>query len=259
MKKTDQNEAARLLAKGMQQAETRRIKRICGESDEPTFNLSDLKYLYVGDNTALPTVTPVEVANLAAILLPASGSEKGACETAIRLIREAAKQIEIEKERDRQNQAGEAENEANRRLWRNLATLIQETSGGSKTFREQSEYGHLGEDCVNFPFPISMTELYRLANLKEDTGRKRLEKVCATFRQAIYEMERREAEGRGKPTPPPPTKADFEEDRNWRKESWRKKGIFKVDFLWIAEAWPELQSVLAKCRKGEARSQKKTA
>lgn len=263
MKENDKDDALRMIAEGRRQAESRRIRNLCGELDEKPFEKNDLIRTWAIDperQIPFPPVSAVEVASIAANLIPPQYSERAACEAVVRLIRESAVLIENEKERDRKTQGLLEDNESNGRMWRNLGDRIKEINPGPKSFWESSPYAQHGRDSFSstFPFPISMAELFRLAGLNYDAGRKRIETTLKKWNQIAYEQNRNEAEQKGEPVPAAPSSNSHSEYVKAVKKDWKERGIFQPAFLSFAADWPELQRVLAECRRKRTSRSKKS-
>jgi len=220
--------AAKLISQGRKQIESDRIKKL---RNEDSFNLENVnRYWSVSGNKRplLPSVSPVEVASIAATLLSTERNAKAACQTALMLIRESAALIEEERMNDERTQGYLDDNEANRRMWQNIGGRIEkiyEERGNGEPFRVGRRKG----DAL-YPFPISRVELYSLAGLKEDAGRKRLDgylrKLCDS-----------------EDLTPEQAAVGFKA----RKKFHEEKGIYEFEFLQIAKAWPELRKVMKEC------------
>lgn len=244
-----------MMKEGMRRAETRRIKKLCGlpEVEPKPFNLSDTYRYWAVEGfrpfIPLPPVSPSEVASIAANLLPRQKDERAACETALRLIRESAALIEAEKEKDRQTQGHLEDNEANRRMWRNLGKRIERIKKGRKPFRSSRKNNSDDPHDSLYPFPISLAELVALAGLEERTGRKRIDKALIDWSREGHEWSCKFAKQEGNAVPGDLTEAGLAAYVKSFKDHFQSNGIFQPWFLRFAEIWPELSSVMAECRK----------
>lgn len=250
MSEGQHDKAAKLIRRGLQEAENRRIAELAGEEAWKDFAVdSAIRYWAVSkeDGLPFPAVSPLDLAALAAPLLASSGlDETKACERAAKLIRAAALQIAREKADDERNQGFLADNRKNRRRWKNLGRRIEDLYAGTKNkpFRCSSRHS---ESEAPYPFPISMKELSTLAGLKEDAGRKRINQHLKDAIRAAHQSDCELAEMKGDPQPEPLSDAEAKARFAAWKKSLKEWGIYQPALLSIAREWPELQEVLREC------------
>lgn len=233
-KQNNSEESLRLIARGRKQFESDQIKKL---RDEESFNLENVnRYWSVSQNKRLPlpTVSPVEVASIAATLLSPQRDAKAACQTALMLIRESAALIEEERMNDERTQGYLEDNKANQRMWQNIGSRIEkiyQEKGSGKPFREGLFKDRFTDDSL-YPFPISRVELYALAGVNDDAGRKRLD----GYLKRLYKSE---------DLTPEQASVGYKA----HKKSHDENGIYQPEFLQFAKTWPELRKVMKECAK----------
>jgi hypothetical protein len=247
---------AKLIARARQEAENRRIRDLSGAAEVKDFDpASFIRTWGVSeeDRHSFPPISPLDLAGVAGPLLPIfGGSAAKACAGAAELIRAAAVQIERERSKDERNLGFLADNEANRRMWRNLGKRIEDLySSGmlrGEPFRNSLPNPFGGVMSLD-PFPISMKEISTVAGLEESTGLKR---INAYVRKAVregHESQCEHAKLKGEAMPEPLTAEVEKIQFNAWKDSFKVRGIYQPVFLDIAKTWPELQRVLSEFRK----------
>jgi len=239
----DKEKSLRMISRGRKRIESDQIKKLREEESFNPENSNRYRGVSQTKSLPLPNVSPVEVASIAATLLATERDAKEACRTALILIRESSALIEQERINDAQTQRYLEDNEANRRMWRNIGLRIETNPRGKKkgkTFRgvkgaEDSNYDPRNPDFIYsslYPFPISRVELYALAGVESDAGRKRLD----SYLKDLYENE---------DITPEEGSAAYKA----HKDSHKTNGIDQIEFLQFAKTWPELREVMKECAK----------
>jgi len=231
MRKRDHMEAARLITLGRKQIESDQDKMLRAEESLDLDNVNRFGAVSQNQRLPLPTVSPVEVASIAATLLSTQRDAREACRTALMLIRESAALIEEERIIDERTQGYLQDDKVNQRMWQNIGSRIeeiyQEKGMEGEPFRVSRREGDL-----DYPFPISRVELYSLAGLGKDAGRKRLD----AYLKKLYDTE---------DLTPEQSAASFKA----HKKSHKDKGIGQIEFRQFAKTWPELRKVMKECAK----------
>lgn len=222
------DEALKQIAKGRKEAQIRSEAQLGGA--ETGFDVDgSITYYAVGweDRIPFPEVSPVQVASIAAMLMPPY-DKNSACKTAVELIRLAAFEIDNERNRDERNAGLLGHNEGNKRMWRNLGKRIEALNPEAGTIRKKLSPW---EPDLNAPFPISQLQLIQLAGLEKNAGYRRIER---TLRKWYEKSDQTPEEG-------------IEKAVKAHKESLKKRGIYKPQFQQFARAWEELRQVLREC------------